>query len=52
MNQQFAILRDLLVLLQTADTPGAIVDLPHQWRRTSYDEIDFASFVAVKPASG
>ena len=44
VNQQFAILRDLLRLLQTADTPGALVELPHHWKRTRYDEIDFASF--------
>ena len=47
-NQQMAILRDLLVLLQEAQEPGTLVDLPHRWKRTQYSEVDLDSFIVNK----
>lgn len=42
------ILRDLLLLLQTAKGPGILTDLPYQWRRSIYGEVTWDSFVASK----
>ena len=47
-NQQMTILRDLLVLLQTATTPGAILDLPYRWRKSRFGTVDRESFFGVK----
>jgi len=40
------ILRDLLLLLQTATEPGILIDLPYKWRRSSYEDVTWDSFVA------
>ena len=45
-NQHMTILRDLFRVLQTAETPGVIVDLPYQWRRTKYPDVPMDSFEA------
>jgi hypothetical protein len=45
-HQQMTILRDLLLLLQKAKTPGDIVDLPYKWRRSQYEEVAAQSFIA------
>ena len=37
-NQQRAILRDCLDLLETATQPGVIVDGPYRWRRHRFVE--------------
>ena len=47
VNQQLTVLRDLLLLLQTEQTPGNIVDLPYRWRRTKYDPVSWESFVSA-----
>ena len=38
VNQQMAVLRELLLLLQKGTEPGIIVDPPFKWRRTKYEE--------------
>ena len=43
-EQHMTLLRDLLVLLQTAQTPGQIVDLPYKWRKTHFEPVAPASF--------
>jgi hypothetical protein len=40
------ILRELLLLLQTAKEPGILTDLPYKWRRSIYEEVTWDSFVA------
>jgi len=40
------ILRELLLLLQTAGEPGILTDLPYKWRRSIYEEVTWDSFVA------
>lgn len=44
--QQMTILRELLLLLQTARQPGILVDLPYKWKRSTYGETTWDSFVA------
>jgi D-proline reductase (dithiol) PrdB len=34
--QQRTILRDTLALIDTASTPGVVVDLPYRWRRSAF----------------
>jgi hypothetical protein len=41
-----AILRELLLLLQTAKEPGTLTDMPFRWRRTVYEETPWDTFVA------
>jgi D-proline reductase (dithiol) PrdB len=43
--QQMTILRDLLLLLQTAEEPGILMDLPYKWRRSTYEEVTWDSFI-------
>ena len=43
--QQMTILRDLLLLLVTAQKPGTIVDLPYRWKRWQYGPVTPESFV-------
>jgi len=40
------ILRELLLLLQTATEPGVLLDLPYKWRRSIYQEVTWDAFVA------
>ena len=43
-DQHMNVLRELLVILQTADKPGEIVDLPFQWRKTKYELVPWDAF--------
>lgn len=38
VDQQLTVIRDLLLLLQTAKEPGSIVDMPYKWRRTRFEK--------------
>jgi hypothetical protein len=40
------ILRELLLLLQTAEKPGILKDLPYKWRRSIYEDVTWDSFIA------
>jgi hypothetical protein len=40
VEQQRAILHDLLSMARTAPRPGLLVDLPYRWRRETYPPID------------
>ena len=51
VDQHMTILRDLFWVLQTADEPGVIVDLPYVWRRTKYEPVPFESFEAPKDSA-
>jgi len=44
--QQMTILRELLLLLQTAKEPGILTNLPYKWRCSIYAEVTWASFIA------
>ena len=46
------ILRDLLGLLQTAETAGTLIDLPYKWRRAVYGEVDWDSFTRYPEQGG
>ncbi|MFC1850183.1 hypothetical protein ACFL27_08335 [candidate division CSSED10-310 bacterium] len=48
-KQHLTILRDLLHVLQSAQEPGQIVDLPYKWKRTQYDQVPYDSF-EIRPA--
>ncbi len=43
---QMTILRGLLLLLQTAEEPGILTDLPDKWKRSVNEEISWDSFTA------
>ncbi len=43
--QQMTILRELFLLLQTAKKPGVLEDLPYKWRRSTYEEVEWDSFI-------
>ncbi len=40
VDQQMTVLRDLLWVLQTASEPGALVERPYRWRRSTYETVD------------
>lgn len=42
------ILYELLLLLQTAEKPGIIKELPYKWRRSTYEELTWESFIAIQ----
>ncbi len=46
--QQMTILRDLLLLLHTAKEPGILMDLPYKWKRSTYEEVTWDSFVTSR----
>jgi hypothetical protein len=46
-RQELKILYDLFALLRRAPAHGTLEDLPHQWRRTQYDEIPPAAFAVL-----
>ena len=39
VEQQRAVLRDMLSMARRAPRPGLVVDLPYRWRRESYPPI-------------
>jgi hypothetical protein len=41
---QMTILRDLLLLLQTATEPGTLTELPYKWRRSVHEKVTWDSF--------
>lgn len=41
INQQRAILKEMLGTLSAIDEPGTIVDLPYRWRRDSFGPVTF-----------
>ncbi len=44
VDQQMAVLKELLLLLQKATEPGAMVDLGFKWRRTKYRPVEKKDF--------
>ena len=50
-DQQMTVLRDLLLLLQTATEPGVIVDAPYKWRRETYKTLKAGDFAAGSTAN-